>query len=429
MQRASSNKLLIISYPFPPIPYSGTYRIMRMCKGLVRLGVEVHVLTINIDPRIPNDFELLKKLPKEVMVHRTAIIDPWLSYQRWLKSGANKKRGSPAKRVLPLFMRLITIPDHQIFWVPIVVRQGLHIIKDHRIKNVLVTSPPVSSLVSGILLKKLADIRFLADLRDPIVGNVAQVNLLNPRDPISRFEKRLLGFIEQSVVNKADVVIANTETHREELSKKYQRNNMKCIYNCFDEDDYKGIDRKKYRKFTIAHVGSMYGLRRPDVLFQAIKRLEKKYSPAELELQILFVGMVDQKLKDIVSEYGIERYVKFLGMVPHKKAIEIMVRSHLLLLIKAAGKDGYGQIPAKFFEYLGTGNKILLIGPKETEAAGILAKLGCGACFEDDASKLYQFVHDEYLVHTNSTGSPYLTSVINVFNYHAMGNKIAGLFR
>lgn len=51
--------ILIVAYSFPPIPYSGTYRIIRTCKGLSRLGVEVHALSINIDDDIPNDYELL----------------------------------------------------------------------------------------------------------------------------------------------------------------------------------------------------------------------------------------------------------------------------------------------------------------------------------------------------------------------------------
>ena len=53
-------KVLIISYPFPPIPYSGTYRIIRLCKGLSKLDFEIHALSIKIDSRIPNDFDFHK---------------------------------------------------------------------------------------------------------------------------------------------------------------------------------------------------------------------------------------------------------------------------------------------------------------------------------------------------------------------------------
>jgi len=122
-------KVLIISYPFPPIPYSGTYRILRMCKGLVRFGVEVHVVTINIDPRIPNDYDLLSKVPTSVKIHRTRIIDPWLSYQSWPKNRKNSNSRNFANKLLSLLMRLVTIPDHQIFWIPFAVLNSLKVIR------------------------------------------------------------------------------------------------------------------------------------------------------------------------------------------------------------------------------------------------------------------------------------------------------------
>ena len=395
-RRNTKKKLLIMSYPFPPIPYSGTYRILRMCKGLVKLGIEVHVVTINIDPRIPNDYALLSKVPLSVKIHRTRIIDPWLSYQSWSKNRKNSNSRNFANKLMSLLMRLITIPDHQIFWIPFAVRKSLNVMKQYKIKNVLITSPPVSSLLTGTLLKKLANINVIADLRDPIVGNVAQVNLLNPRDIISKFEKRVLRLIEQRVIDGADVIIANTETHRQELSEKYQRANIRCIRNCFDEDDYKEVTSEKYKKFTIAHIGSMYGLRKPDILFKAIKKLEQELFPQELCLQVLFVGSIDPALEKVVSKYQVQKYVKFRGMIPHRKAIEVMVRSHLLLLIKASGKDGLGQIPAKFFEYLGTRNKILYIGPKVSEVAEIIRQVDCGWIVGDDAQLAFSILLREY---------------------------------
>ena len=86
-----NEKILIIAYPFPPIPYSGTYRIIRICKGLSRLGVEVHALSIKIDDNIPNDYDLLDKLPQDINIHRTYIPDPWLKYQKWKKNSKDRK--------------------------------------------------------------------------------------------------------------------------------------------------------------------------------------------------------------------------------------------------------------------------------------------------------------------------------------------------
>ena len=125
-----NKKILIIAYPFPPIPYSGTYRIIRICKGLSRLGVEVHALSIKIDDNIPNDYDLLKKLPNDINIHRTYIPDTWLHYQQWNKNNKDRKGFKYINKILSFLLRFITIPDHQIFWLPFAVIHSRKILKN-----------------------------------------------------------------------------------------------------------------------------------------------------------------------------------------------------------------------------------------------------------------------------------------------------------
>ena len=391
-----NEKILIIAYPFPPIPYSGTYRIIRICKGLSRLGVEVHSLSIKIDDNIPNDYDLFDKLPKDINIHRTYIPDPWLLYQKWKKNNKDRKGFKYINKILSLLLRLITIPDHQIFWIPFAVFHGRKIIKKHHIKTILISSPPNSSQLIGYFLKKVTKVKWLADFRDPIVGNVAATHLINPTDFISKIEIRILVALENLVVKNADIAIANTETHRKELTEKFKTDNFITIRNSFDEDDYKGFLKEKYNKFTIAHIGSMYGLRKADILFEAIKKLEELIAPEVLKLQILFVGQGVDDLKWSVNNYGVEKYVEMKGMVPHKEAIQIMMRSHLLLLVKATGEGSLGQIPAKFFEYVGTKNKVLCLGPKKSEVAKIIRALNVGYVIEKDEMSLLDILNREY---------------------------------
>ena len=388
--------ILIIAYPFPPIPYSGTYRIIRICKGLSRLGVKVHALSIKIDDNIPNDYDLLKKLPNDININRTYIPDPWLLYQQWKINNKDRKGFKYINKISSFLLRLITIPDHQIFWIPFAVFHSRKIIKKHHIKTILISSPPNSSQLIGYLLKKITKVKWIADFRDPIVGNIAATHLINPTDFISKIETMILLALEKLVVKNADIAIANTETHRRELNQKFKTDNFVTIRNSFDEDDYKGLSKEKYSKFTIAHIGSMYGLRKADILFEAVKKLEENIAPEALNLQILFVGNSVDAFKQSVNDHAVEKYVEMKGMVPHKEAIQIMMRSHLLLLIKATGKGSLGQIPAKFFEYVGTKNKVLCLGPTESEVAKIIRELNVGYVIENDAMSLLDILNKEY---------------------------------
>ncbi|MDY6895200.1 MAG: hypothetical protein SVO01_07285, partial [Thermotogota bacterium] len=295
-----------------------------------------------------------------------------------------------------LLLRLITIPDHQIFWIPFAVFYGRKIIKQHHVKTIFVSSPPNSSQLIGYFLKKITKVKWIADFRDPIVGNIASTYLINPTDFISKIEARILIALEKLVVKNADIAIANTETHRKELTDKFVTDKFVTIRNSFDEDDYKGLSKEKYNKFTIAHVGSIYGLRKADILFKAVKKLEESIAPEALNLQILFVGNSVDAFKQTVNNHGVEKYVEIKGMVPHKEAIQIMMRSHLLLLIKATGEGSLGQIPAKFFEYVGTKNKVLCLGPKKSEVAKIIRDLNVGYVIEKDEMSLLDILNKEY---------------------------------
>ena len=392
-----NGKILIIAYPFPPIPYSGTYRIVRICKGLSHLGVEVHALSIKIDDNIPNDYDLLKKLPNDINIHRTYIPDPWLLYQQCKKNNKDRKGFKYINKILSLLLRLITIPDHQIFWIPFAVFHSRKIIKEHHIKTILISSPPNSSQLIGYFLKKMTKVKWLSDFRDPIVGNIAATHLINPTDFMSKVENRILVALEKLVIKNADIAIANTETHRKELTEKFKTNKVVTIRNSFDEDDYKGLSKEKYNKFTVAHIGSMYGLRKADILFEAVKKLEENIAPEALNLQILFVGNSADAFKQSVNNHAVEKYVEMKGMVPHKEAIQIMMKSHLLLLIKATGKGSLGQIPAKFFEYLGTKNKILCLGPKKSEVAGLIMNLNTGYVVEQDENEMFEMLKNIYM--------------------------------
>ena len=422
---SSVKKLLVISYAFPPIPYSGSHRIIRICKGLARLSVEVHALSINIDDNIPNDYDLLEQLPESVIIHRTPIIDPWLKYQKWKKINRERKGFRYVNKVLSFLLRLITIPDHQIFWIPFAVVHGRKIIKKHHIKTILISSPPNSSQLIGYFLKKITKVKWIADFRDPIVGNIAATHLIKPKDFMSKFENRVLIALEKVVVKNADIGIANTETHHKELTKNFNTDKFVTIRNSFDEDDYKRISGEKYEKLTIAHLGSMYGLRKADVLFKAIKELEGSVAPEPLNLQVLFVGLNDPRLKQQVCDYGVEKYVEIKGMVLHKKAIEIMVKSHLLLLIKATGEGSYGQIPAKFYEYLGTKNKILCLGPEESEVAGIIRSLCVGYVIENDLNETFEVLKLEYEKYMKRNHEVSKNIDMSEYSCYSMGYQIA----
>ena len=135
--------LLIIAYAFPPLPYSGTYRTLRACKGFAELQIETHVLTINQYRDIPNDFDLLSQVPPAISVHRTPIIDPWRRYTAGKQRRAGLRGFKYINKIASYLLWFITILDHMVLWIPFAFLKARAHIKELHIDTVYVSSPPI----------------------------------------------------------------------------------------------------------------------------------------------------------------------------------------------------------------------------------------------------------------------------------------------
>jgi hypothetical protein len=67
-----------------------------------------------------------------------------------------------------------------------------------------------------------------------------------------------------------------------------------------------------------------------------------------------------------------------------------------MLLIKATGKWSRGQIPGKFFEYIGSRNPILCIGPQDSEVAEIIRAKELGYVVEDNQEEMLDVLRNVY---------------------------------
>ena len=333
-------KILIIAYVFPPIAYAGTHRTLRLCKYLSRLGDELHVITIKVQRDLHNDFDLLNKVKNEVTIHRTKTIDVWRYYQKYKGRFLKTKTGQFIDRIMSFFIEILSQPDHMNLWVPFAVTTARGIIKRHHIDLIYTTSPPHSQLLTGYLLKKMTNLPWIADLRDPILFNIGSVNWKN-------YERAANRFLEKLTLGNTDAIITNTRAARDALTLKYNHPKVFCIPNSFDEDDFKELPARKYPKFTISHLGTVYKFRNSEALFEVIAFLLRSGQIRPEEFEVRFYGIIDNVLPATIKKYKLWEYIKIKSLVNHREALEIMKRSHMLLLLKGFDAKGLGQIPGK----------------------------------------------------------------------------------
>ena len=145
--------------------------------------------------------------------------------------------------------------------------------------------------------------------------------------------------------------------------------------NGYDESDINQIERKKSPKFRILHTGNLLAHQNPRVLWQSLQQLLQKKSDFKKNLEICFTGNTHKSILDSLRRFGLLPFFKFQPFLPHNLILSEIVNSTVLLVIIPEMKNSVSIIPAKLFEYIGTRNPILIIGPQNGDAAEIISQI------------------------------------------------------
>ncbi len=238
------------------------------------------------------------------------------------------------------------------------------------------TSPPPSTHLVGTWLSVLAGIPHVVDFRD-LWTQGPRYHLI-PRLPLARAFDRGL---EKWVLSRSRWIVGATETFMRQLRTRnpgLDPQRMTAILNGLDPDDFRDVpfpDRRNDR-FTILHLGSLYGLRDPAFFFEALERFLSEHPEAGPQMVVRFIGNVSQH-QDKVRGTPLEKVVEFCGHRPHHTVLSELWAADMLLLILGFGASESGTIPAKLFEYLATGRPLLAFTP-EGEASAMIDKVGDG---------------------------------------------------
>ena len=352
-------KVLMIAYDYPPLGGGGVFRTLKFTKYLPQFGFQPYVLTVKNPMYTTKDPTLLKEIPPETKVFRTFSFE-----HRVLK----------APRLLNINLKWFYIPDVNVGWLPTAIHKGTKIIKKENIDVIFATAPVWTSLLIGFILKKKTKKPLVIDFRDPWTSS-----------PFIRYPTKLHGKIERKMEEKilqyADHITVAGSRIKSILTKRHLhiRSKITVITNGFDPDDFKNLKKQQANKFRITYTGSIYGLLTAKPFLLALKKLTKEKPNLRNKLEALFVGNYGRETPVLVKKLKLENVVKLIAYTSHKKTIEYMVNSHiLLLLITVKGSLGKGILTGKLFEYLASRRPVLAIAPENGAAAKIIKKLKAG---------------------------------------------------
>ena len=374
-----SNKVLIITYYWPPAGGPGVQRWLKFVKYLPDFGFQP-IVYIPENPSYPIiDEKLLSEVSNETIILKNKIIEPYqlasfLSKNKTKKISSgiipNNKKQTILDQLLLWIRGNIFIPDARVLWVKPSVKYLEKYLSENGITTIITSGPPHSLHLIGLELKKKLNVKWVADFRDPwtTIGYHKEMKL-------SEYAANKHKQLEFKVLNTADLILVTSPSTRAEF-KKITSKPIEVITNGYDEE--KIGNQIVDKKFSLAHIGSFLSERNPRILWESISELIRENPLFASHFQLKLIGAVSQEVLDAIALFQLQNYVVNLGYISHDEAIAHQKKSQVLLLIEINSEDTKSIIPGKLFEYMVSERPIIGIGPKGSDFAEIITDTNTG---------------------------------------------------
>lgn len=369
------NKVLILTYYWPPAAGPGVQRFLKFCKYLPEFGWKPFVVTVNDGTYSSTDNSLEGDVPEDVKVAKTRTTEPFTLYNQLTGKGKqdntvgmiNMDSGkSPVKKMSAYARANFFIPDARKGWNKYAYKAAKKLIEKENIQTVISTGPPQSTHLIALKLKQTLNVKWIADFRDP--WTTVYYNAMLPRTKATKKKDKAL---EDKVLQNADKVVVVSDGLKQEFGDRAK--SIDVIYNGFDNDDmaYQPWEDKN-RKFTIASIGNFKPNQNIETLWKAIKQLSDENENFGSCFKISLTGNIDNTALESIKNHGLEKMLEINGYVAHLEATRQMMTADMLLFIVPQTERNHLIITGKLFEYIASRTPIIPIGPPNGNAAAIL---------------------------------------------------------
>jgi glycosyltransferase involved in cell wall biosynthesis len=382
-------KVLIVTYYWPPSGGAAVQRWLSFANKLVHAGWEVYILTV--DERFATyqlrDETLSSQIDSRIQVHTTKTFEPFGFYQYLFGKNSipkpafsNETDPSFTKKIARFIRGNFFIPDPRKGWKKYAVPKALSIIKSHDIRNVITAGPPHSTHFIGREIKSTKRVKWIADFHD-LWTDVIYYDMLYHLPIVKKIDLKL----EQNILENADLVFTVGDQYREKLLSKSDRLDEKkfeVIRIGYDETDFKkqASEQPEQEKFIITYTGSIADYYQPGIFIEALKNV----LPQHLSVPVLlrFIGVLSGGVRQLIIDAGLEYILDEKGYVSHGEAIEYLRQSTILLLVNPVTRDEAMVIPGKLYEYLAAEKPIINVTKLTAETAKIINECGAGKTFD-----------------------------------------------
>lgn len=355
--------VLIVSHTFPPYRGIGGRRWAKLAKELARRGHPVHVVHADqgaglkgslwdsdVQHPLIERHALPMRYPQVLMKRPLTSVMEKLAYRYWVK-------------VLPLIVRG-NIFDRSVRWGPLLVPKCDALIAQHGIKHVIATGPPFALLHHLLGSKQRANVRLLADFRDPWTwGEVYG------RGSMSSAQREAENKLEREVMAGYDRITTPSPFILAHLQKTYPQYAAKCslLPHVIDPDELGSTyHAANDGNFRMIYAGSVYN--EPgftayfaEVLkaFQALEReAPESWNGSSFDLYI--TGHDTAPWQRMTTEAGQSGHIRFHHPLPAQQLFPLLQQADLVLAYMPPEKRDF--VSTKFNELAWLGAPVLHVG-------------------------------------------------------------------
>ena len=284
-----------------------------------------------------------------------------------------------ANAVWGTIVPLVFFPDEEVLWLPGAVRAGVRAHQGRPVAAIFSSSPPITSHLAAGRVAKRIGVPWVADFRDPWIGNAFARPLPAPYRAIQRR-------LERSIVEGATRVVLATERMRVQYADRYPEQADRFVHlpNGYDLADLEAEPRgngspTETGAFRIVYAGSVYGERELTIFLDGVEVLLARRPELRTVLRVEFVGWLSAANEAIARHRlpSLDPVVRHVGFVPRAEAIARQRSADAGLVLLSDIGDRSLFATSKLYEYLGLDLPVLAVVP-QGEVRTILAELDWG---------------------------------------------------
>jgi glycosyltransferase involved in cell wall biosynthesis len=421
-------RALIVSYLFPPSGGGGVQRVLKLVKYLPEHGVQPTVLTAE-NPSVPVlDASLTRDLPAGVRVLHARTLEPSyeLKQAAWAASSAGS--GRTVARAIGTLAKHLLVPDPQVLWQPAAqCRLARRLFGPRPDDVVLVSGPPFSQFLLGLLVRLSPKTKVVLDYRDEWTTYRTTYEMK------SRLAAGAGELLEPLLLRRAHAVTTATDEFRRELLARFRfldASRVHAISNGYDPDDFprRSLSPPSDR-LVLTYAGTVFKLTSARSLVGAVRRLHEREPALTRALELHFAGRIVETEADYfegAEAFGIRR----VGYLPHERTLEVLAESHVVVCLLANVPGAERVYPAKIFELMYLGRPCLTLAPQGA-LASLVRRHGFGDVIPPDDEEAIARVLEEKLRAFRAGSLPRRAAAIDIERYHRrhLAGEFACLFR